>query len=95
MTARGFLVLLELPEGMDGEATRRALERLAREARDVGFRPKESFLSRESRMLVTYCEAARREDIVGAHLRAGLPAPRVHEADRIHTELLSEPHRAR
>lgn len=71
-----------------------ALERFSNEARDIGFRPHETFVTFDGREAVTYAEAANAEDIVTAHQRAGLPAPRVYEGERIFTELLSEPHRA-
>ena len=94
MTVRSFIAIHDVPSGMIRSEFHAALERLAHEARDLGFRPKETFVTFDGREVVTYVQAASAEDIIIAHERAGLPTPRVHEGERIFTELLSEPHRA-
>lgn len=94
MTSRSFLAILDVPEGMSRDAFQKALERLAHEARDLGFRPKETFYTYDRREVVTYAQATSADAIIQAHERAGLPTPHVHECERVFTELLSEPHRA-
>lgn len=94
VTSRSFIAIHDIPDGMSREAFQHALERLALESRDIGLRPKETFFTYDGREVVTYLRAATPEDVIAAHERAGLPTPRVHEGERIFTELLSEPHRA-
>lgn len=94
MTARSFIAIHDVPIGMTRPELHAALERLAHEARDIGFRPTETLVAFDGRAVVTYIHAAIAQDIIVAHERAGLPTPRVHEGERIFTELLSEPHRA-
>jgi hypothetical protein len=90
---RRFLAKHQLPEG--GMDPRPALAELADAAHAVGLRAVETFYSTSTGSAFTLFEAPTEADVLETYARAGLSAPEVLPAERIHTYLLDEPRRQR
>lgn len=88
-----FLALHDLA---DGEAMKRdALTRLAEASHDLGVRPVETFYSPGRDSAYTLFEANSVEEVRRAAELAGLHALDVVPTERVFTELLDRPHKAR
>lgn len=80
---------------MDAQGLQRALVRMATQAREMGVHLQETLVATDGSAVVTFLKAGDASQVIQLHKLAGLPEPRVHEAHRVHTDLLSLPHRAR
>ncbi len=90
---RRFLAMETLSE--DVAQSKEQLRRLAEAAHDAGLRAVETFLSPGWSNAFTLFEAETADSVRIVHERAGLPVPEVIAAERIHTDLLDQPRRAR
>lgn len=90
---RRFLAKHQLPAG---DADPRAdLRRLAEAGHERGIRAIETFYSPATGTAYTLFEALNENDVAAAYARAMQTTPEVMLAERIHTELLDVPRRAR
>jgi hypothetical protein len=90
-----FLALHRLPERATDAHVRDLLRNLAIAAHRAGLRPVETFVAVGEGRAFTLFEAeeeAQVRDVCGS---AGVQAPQVLRVERVHTELLDEPRRAR
>lgn len=87
-----FLAITPIPSAWDRDELLRRLERVARDARDVGIHPLETFYSMDRHEAYTLIDAVGPDEVRRLCERAGFDA-QVVAADRIHTELLAEPRR--
>lgn len=91
---RRFLVTHELAEGEAGK--REDLTRLARVCHEAGLRPVETFYQATGGgSAYTLFEANDENDVLSATRRAGLRAHDVMPAERVFTDLLDRPRKAR
>lgn len=91
---RQFLAIHPL-SAPGGEPVRAALARVAQAAHGRGVHPIETFFSVATGMAYTFVEADTEARVRDAYAAAGLPAPEVVPGERVFTELLDEPRRAR
>jgi hypothetical protein len=89
-----FLAIATLPPGWAREDLLERLERVARASRERGVHPLETLFSLPRGRAYTLVDAASARDVEEACSLAGLPVEVV-PGERVHTDLLDEPHRAR
>jgi hypothetical protein len=90
-----FLVLHRLPERATDAQVRDLLRNLAVAAHDAGLHPQETFVSRADGRAFTLFEAEDERAVRNVCGSAGAEAQQVLRVERVHTELLDEPRRAR
>jgi hypothetical protein len=89
-----FLAISTLQPGWDREDLVRRLEDLSRVASDRGVHPLETFFSLPRARAYTLIDAVDDRAVLDACAAAGLPAEVV-PGERVYTDVLDEPHRAR
>ncbi|GEM_PF-3717591 len=90
-----FLAVHSIPAGTSEADFRATLERVAEAADRVGVDVMETLFNIQEGRAWSVFEAANEEEVREVADLAGLPAPEVHRAEIVYTELLSEPRRAR
>jgi hypothetical protein len=90
-----FLAVHEIPAGTSEADFRKTLKRVADVADRVGIDVKETLFNLAEGRAWSIFEADTEEEIQQVARQAGLPAPEVHPAQIVYTELLSEPRRSR
>ncbi|MHB8585585.1 MAG: hypothetical protein ACYDDF_07095 [Thermoplasmatota archaeon] len=94
MLPQRFLAIHELPPDVEDEGIVEPLRTVLQAAQSRGVHIYETFYSLPRHMAWTFVEGRSAEDVEHAFLDAGVVAEVV-EGDRIFTELLMEPRRAR
>lgn len=95
VTIHRYLAIVVLPRVMDQAAFRRALERVAHEALEIGVRPEETWYSLDAGQAFTLFDSDSEDRIRDLHERVGLHHPRIMRVERVYTELLEPPYRTR
>jgi hypothetical protein len=90
-----FLVIHPVPLGSTEPQVKDGLERLARHAHDLGIQPVETIYSVDQGQAYTLCEGGDAGTVLAATRRAGIADAEVVRAERIYTDLLDVPRRAR
>jgi hypothetical protein len=92
---RRFLATFTLDERPTDQEVQQRLRALAVASHELGIRPVETFVARGEGRAFAFFEAGDEGQVTHALGKAGIRAGHVMEVERVFTELLDEPRRAR